>query len=118
MNPTISKRLELMTNTTIQVDYSVIYSPEAQGYFARADRRVTIGLRAALELLGIPVPDYAVRRKPGRTPARDVLAAFSADYPKPPMTRIAPRKPNYSPPLIALAPEGNGAGIFASLFPA
>lgn len=107
-----------MTNTTIQVDYSVIYSPQAEAYFARADRRATIGLRAALELLGIPVPDYATRRKPGRTPARDVLAAYGADHPKQPLTQIAPRKPNYTPPLIALAPEGNGTGIFASMFPA
>jgi hypothetical protein len=57
----------------------VLFSDHAAAYFARADRRVTIGLRAALEMLGLPVPDYAIRRKPGRTPAKDVASAFAAD---------------------------------------
>ena len=81
----------------LTIDYEVIHSPEAEAYFNRADRRVTIGLRAALELLGIPVPQYAVRRKPGRTPARDVLAAYAVDHPAPRSTVLAPRKPNANP---------------------
>jgi hypothetical protein len=58
----------------------IFRTPQAQDYFNRADRRVMIGLRAALELLGIPVPDYAVRKPPGRPPAEALAAAYDADH--------------------------------------
>lgn len=66
-----------MATHTVRDD--VIHSEHAAAYFQRADRRVTIGLRATLEMLGLPVPDYAIRRKPGRTPAKDVAASYAAD---------------------------------------
>jgi len=68
---------------TITVDDTILNSPQAEDYFVNADRRVMIGLRATLEILGIPRPVYAERRKPGRTPARDVAAAFAADHGRP-----------------------------------
>lgn len=81
----------------------VISSDKAAEYFTRADRRVMVGLRAALELLGLPVPDYAIRRKPGRTPASGVAAAYAADNPRPFPTVLAPRKPNASPEAVIAA---------------
>ena len=66
-----------MASHTVTDD--LINSERAAAYFQRADRRVMIGFRATLEMLGLPVPDYANRRKPGRTPAKDVAAAFAAD---------------------------------------
>jgi hypothetical protein len=38
-----------------------------------------IGMRATLEMLGIPVPSYATRKPPGRPPARAIADAFSTD---------------------------------------
>ena len=64
---------------TITVDDTLLNSPHAEDYFVNADRRVMIGLRAALEILGIPRPVYAERRKPGRTPARDIATAHALD---------------------------------------
>jgi hypothetical protein len=66
-----------MTAYTVTDD--VLKTPAAQDYFCRADRRVLIGLRAALELLGIPLPDYAVRKPPGVPPVRAIAAAYDAD---------------------------------------
>ncbi len=102
-----------MANHTVNDD--VINSDVAEAYFSRADPRITAGLRVALEMLGIPVPLYAVRRKPGRTPAGDVLKAFTADNPQPRPMVLAPRKPNYVPP-ISLSPEGSGLGLFNETF--
>lgn len=64
------------------VSDDIINSMQAQDYLTRADRRVLIGVRATLEMLGIPVPEFAKRKPPGRPPARAVAAAFSADNPK------------------------------------
>lgn len=89
----------------------VLNSEQAQGYFERADHRAMMGLRAALEILGIPVPTYAIRRKPGRTPAKDVMDAFRADSPAPLNTTLAPRKPNASPAQVAAAQADNSARL-------
>lgn len=88
---------------TFTVTDDIINSYQAERYFMRADRRVMIGLRAALEMLGVPVPDYALRRKPGQTPAKVVLAAFRADHPEPPSTTLAPRKANAPKDVVAAA---------------
>ena len=69
-----------MADFTVSDD--VINSPTAKEYFGRADRRVAIGLRVSLEMLGIPVPEYAVRKPAGRPPSRAVLDAFHADHPE------------------------------------
>ena len=82
---------------TYTVTDDVLNSEQAQGYFARAHPRALMGLRATLEILGIPVPTYAIRRKPGRTPAKDVMDAIRADMPTQFSTALAPRKPNASP---------------------
>jgi hypothetical protein len=69
--------------TTYTVTDDIIKGEAAEAYFLKTDARALMGLRATLEILGIPCPDYAVRRKPGRTPAGDVLIAYHADYPAP-----------------------------------
>lgn len=76
------------------VNADILTSPAATEYFSRADRRVMIGLRAALEMLGIPVPEYALRKPMGRPPAKAVSDAYRADHPGEPT-----RKPMYADPL-------------------
>jgi hypothetical protein len=85
----------------VQVIPDILHSPQARAYFLRADRRVMIGLRATLEMLGLDVPDYALRRMPGRTPAKATLAAYAADYPTPRPMELAERKANASPARVA-----------------
>lgn len=101
----------------------MINCASAQIYFAQADRRVLIGLRATLELLGIPVPEYAVRKPAGRPPARAVAAAFNADHPTP-----WKPKPAWSDPLgerrmsaaitkgLAKAAKRKAGGLFDETF--
>jgi hypothetical protein len=93
---------------TYTVSDDALTSAQAEAYFSRADHRALMGLRATVEILGIPVPDYAVRRKPGRTPAKDVMKAYRADNPAPRSHTLAPRKPNADPAQIAArkAPVG------------
>lgn len=88
---------------THNINVAALYSPSAANYFTHADRRVMIGLRATLGILGLPEPEYAHRRKPGRTPAKAVLAAYHADNPQPRSTTLASRKPNASPDVVASA---------------
>lgn len=76
------------------VNDDIITCAAAQEYFTHADRRVMIGLRAALEMLRIPLPEYAARKPPGPAPSRCVAAAFHADTGTRPAT-----KPAYSDPL-------------------
>lgn len=85
----------------------VLNSDKAEEYFTRADHRIMTGLRATLEILGIPVPTYAIRRKPGRTPAKDVAAAYAADCPAPRNMTLPERKPNASPAAIQANQERN-----------
>ena len=90
-----------MASHTVTDD--VLHSASAETYFTHADRRVMIGLRATLELLGLPTPEYARRRKPGPAPARAVTAAFQADNPAFLTARLRPRPPNASPAAVATA---------------
>lgn len=110
---------------TAIVTTDIINSPQAQAYFTRADRRVMIGLRAALEMLRLPVPEYALRRKSGPTPAKATIAAFAADNPAPRSTVLPERKPNASPERLAAAKAlhasrlGHSAStVFGQVFPA
>lgn len=89
--------------TTRTIDDAVLHSSSAEKYLLRADRRVMIGLRAVLEMLSIPLPDYAIRRPPGPTPGKAVAAAFNADHPTRRLYPLAPRKPNASPEQVASA---------------
>ena len=98
-----------MTIYTVTDD--VLNSEQAQGYFERAHPRALMGLRATLEILGIPVPTYAIRRKPGRTPAKDVMDAIRADMPVPLSTALAPRNANASPDQVTQAQADNTARL-------
>lgn len=92
----------------LTINDAVITSAAAEAYFDRADSRVRVGFRAALEILGVPVPEYAKRKPPGRPPARAVAAAYEADHGKPRNYTLAPRKPNASPEAVARA-KGHAA---------
>jgi hypothetical protein len=102
---------------TFTVTDSIIHSSQAEAYFTRADRRVMIGLRTTLEMLQLPVPDYAKRRKPGRTPAKAALAAYAADNPPPRRLVVPARKPNASPRgLHGGAPAEGSSSLFDQVF--
>lgn len=67
----------------IEVDTSVLGTEYAETYFTeRADRRIMIGLRATLEMLSIPLPEWAERKPTGRKPGRAIAAAFRSDNPE------------------------------------
>jgi len=67
----------------IEVDTSVLSTDYAETYFTeRADRRIMIGLRATLEMLCIPLPEWAERKPTGRKPGRSIAAAYRADNPE------------------------------------
>lgn len=53
---------------TLTVTTDLIESQQAATYFTNADRRVMIGLRATLEMLRLPVPEYARRKTTGVAP--------------------------------------------------
>ncbi|MBL8553263.1 MAG: hypothetical protein JNL41_03215 [Phenylobacterium sp.] len=55
-----------------------------------------IGLRATLELLGLPLPDYAQRKPPGpRTASAKVIAAmYAADNRQPKPRKVYHYDPN------------------------
>jgi hypothetical protein len=63
----------------IAVNTDILNSQHAKEYYARADRRIMVGLRVALEMLGIPVPEYARRKPVGRPPSKALATAFNAD---------------------------------------
>lgn len=86
---------------TLIVTPDVLNSPHAQEYFTSADRRVMIGLRACLEILDIPVPEYAKRKMPGVSPAKAALAAYYGDNPAQRSNVIAARHTNATPERIA-----------------
>ena len=93
---------------TYTVADDVLCSEQAASYFQRADRRVLIGLRACLELLNIPVPEYAKRKPPGRPPSQAVAVAYQADHGRPLNYTLAPRKPNATPEAVARAKARKG----------
>ncbi|MGN7099162.1 hypothetical protein [Brevundimonas diminuta] len=67
------------------IDDGVLNSPEAEAYFTtKADRRVLIGFRAALEMLAIPLPEYARRKETGRPTTTKLIARqYAEDNPQP-----------------------------------
>jgi hypothetical protein len=97
----------------LTVNDDILNSRDAEAYFLRGDPRILVGLRATLELLGVELPLYAVRRKPGRTPAIGVAAAYNADHVKPRVYKVEP----FKAPAIAM-PDTSvaGPGLFASTF--
>jgi hypothetical protein len=96
---------------TFTITDDVLNSASSAEYFETADRRTLIGLRYTLEILGIPLPQYALRRPPGRTPARDVMRAFATDYPLLSPTTLAPRKEDATPDRIAAVRAANATRL-------
>ena len=72
----ISPRKEPMIKS---VDTAVLHSPQTAAYLANADRRIVIGFRAALEMLGIALPEAALRRPYGRSGVATIMRAYNAD---------------------------------------
>jgi hypothetical protein len=96
---------------TYEIDDDILNSDAAAGYFERADKRALMGLRATCEILGLPLPEYALRRKPGRTPAGDVRNAYAVDHPVPRPMTLAPRKEDASPEHRATVQAANAARL-------
>lgn len=66
----------------ITIDTGVFDTPQAEEYFTKADHRILCGCRAALEMLGIPLPDWAQRKPTGPKPGHRIMAAYRADNPE------------------------------------
>jgi len=99
---------------THSITDDILNSLAAETYFTRADSRIMIGLRATVELLGLPTPEYAKRRKPGPTPAKRVATAFQADNPVARPTALQPRRENATADQIAEARLRNMANLSSS----
>lgn len=67
--------------TMTNVDINRINNDRVAVYLASTDRRVTIGVRFALEALGLELPDFLRRGRPGPRPNRvnNMMAALDAD---------------------------------------
>ena len=65
--------------TIATVDTSRIDNPHVAAYLASTDRRVTIGVRFALEMFGIEVPEFLKRKPSGRSSVATLMAAADAD---------------------------------------
>ena len=76
------------------VDDRILTSDTAANYFNRVDRRVKQGIRATLQMLGLPCPEYAQRQLPGPQPLSDMLKSYAADNPRARTFELAPRKEN------------------------
>lgn len=68
-----------MTITTVDIER--LDNDRVAVYLASTDRRVTIGVRFALEALGIDLPAFLRRGRPGPRPNRvnNMMAALDAD---------------------------------------
>jgi hypothetical protein len=111
---------------TYTVTDDILASDEAAAYFNRADRRIRSGIRATLQMLAIPLPEYARPKAPGQSPAKSVMLAYAADNPGTRSTTLAPRKANATAERIAaLRGQNTGkpcepppTGLFDQAFPA
>ena len=65
------------------VDTTRIDNVHVADYLASTDRRVTIGVRFALEMLGLEVPDFLKRKPSGRSSVGALMAALDADIGNP-----------------------------------
>jgi len=61
------------------IETSRIDNPQVATYLASTDRRVTIGVRFALEMFGLEVPEFLKRKPTGRSPVAKLMAAVDAD---------------------------------------
>lgn len=65
--------------TENHINTQVLNSEHLAAYIDKSDHRIRVGFRVALEALGIPLPDYAVRKPTGPKPGQRIAAAFAAD---------------------------------------
>lgn len=61
------------------IDLSRLDDPRVAAHIERVDSRITGGFRLALEVLGIPLPEYAKRKPAGRPSIAKLMAAADAD---------------------------------------
>lgn len=66
-----------MTNYTI--DFNRLHDPRVAAHVENVDSRIRSGFRLALDVLGVPLPDYAVRKPAGRPSIAKLMAAADAD---------------------------------------
>jgi len=109
---------------SIAVNISVLNSSEAERYFTKSEHRMAC-FRGTLELLGIPLPNWAERKPSGRKPSIAVARAYETDNPTPRFGggTLPPRKPNATPERIAAIKAKREAAaapdsvLFNHLFP-
>ncbi len=61
------------------IDLNKLNAPQLAAYFATADRRIASGFRIALQVLGIPVPEYAERKPSGPRSIASLMADLDRD---------------------------------------
>lgn len=64
-----------------KIDLSPWYSTDTAEYLASADRRIIIGFRAAVEMVGQPVPAAALRRTNSRSSIASIVRDYNGDNP-------------------------------------
>ena len=65
--------------SNVSIDTSRLSDPRIATHLAGADRRIVNGFRLALDILGVPLPDYAERKPAGRPSIAKLMAAADAD---------------------------------------
>ncbi len=65
--------------TTTSIDLSRLYDPRVASHVEGVDGRIRSGFRLALDVLGVPLPDYAERKPAGRPSIAKLMAAADAD---------------------------------------
>jgi len=61
------------------IDLDRLDDPRIAQHISNTDRRIAGGFRLALDVLGIPQPDYAKRKPAGRPSIAKLMAAADAD---------------------------------------
>ena len=61
------------------IDLDRLHDPRVAAHVEQVDRRIRGGFRLALDVLGIPLPDYAERKPAGRPSIAKLMAAADAD---------------------------------------
>jgi hypothetical protein len=61
------------------VDLSRLHDPRVIDHIEKVDSRIRGGFRLALDVLGIPLPDYAKCKPAGRPSIAKLMAAADAD---------------------------------------
>ena len=65
--------------TIASIDTARLNRTDVADYFQTADRRIVSGFRTALELLGLPIPDYVTRKPAGRPSLKSLMERVDAD---------------------------------------